>query len=138
MILEEGLYHHLRNDTEIRSLIGPRLYPGRAPRGQVYPYLTYNRITSERYWSLDEGPCGLVRGRVQIDTWSDNYDTGRELSELVRLALDGFSGSMLEVTIQGIFLFNEFESYDKPKSGEEMGIYRCTHDYIVWFEEALS
>lgn len=138
-MIEHQLWQLIRNDATIRSFIGNRIFPGRAPRGQTFPYLTYFRLTSERYPTLS-GTNSLARARIQFDAWSDSYDQARRLAERLRLCMDGHESGDFAITfgIYGVFLKDEFEDYQPPKSGRETGIYRVGQDYEIFFKEDIS
>jgi hypothetical protein len=77
-----------------------------------------------------EGPSGLTRPRFQIDAWAATPDEANTLADLVKFYLDGFSGSMDTVVVQGAFFETERDDYQA-----DIDMYRVSRDYIIVYEE---
>ena len=48
-----------------------------------------------------QGPSGLARPRFQLDAYAKSADLACALADLVKDHLDGFSGMMGDVAVQG-------------------------------------
>ncbi len=76
MTLEENLRTNIVNDSGVAAVLGNRLYITRLPQNPVYPCATYQRISTERYPTMDQQgnsrweSCGWAR--FQFTTYSND------------------------------------------------------------------
>jgi len=133
MTIEKDIYYQLTDDTDVSTLVGDRVYPMKLPQGWTLPAITYQRISGERAHCLN-GPSGRARPRFQIDCWAEDYDGAKDLSDKVRLCLDGFKGDInTESDVGGITLEGDRDIWE-----EDIKIYRITMDFIIPHFEATS
>ncbi len=79
--------------------------------------------------SLD-GPSGLAHPRIQIDVWADTYAAVKAAATQVRLALDGYAGTVDGVVIKAVILNGDGDRYeDHPKR------HRVSMDFTIWHQE---
>jgi len=133
MSIEIGIRSALINDADVTAVISSRVYPGIMPHGYTLPAIVYQRISSERPHTLDQGNIGRVFSSFQIDCYAESYSTVRDLADKVRLVLDGFSGSLGgEADVGGIHLMSDRDLFE-----EETELYRVTHDYLIPYFETI-
>jgi hypothetical protein len=141
-----GLRARLIDDASVAALVDSgasadpryRIFPVRLPQGELRASVVYSRISGLGDHHM-EGASGLTRPRVQIDCWAQSANAADELARLVKARLDGFRGDILwgddspeeAIKVQGIFFESEREFYDDVAK-----LYRVSHDYFVWFEQA--
>ncbi len=126
MSIETGLRSQLVNDTDVAAIVGTRVYPVKMPLGYTLPCISYQRISSERYPFLD-GPSGRAIPRFQVDCYADTYSEVRDLAGKVRLALDGFKGTLgTESNVGGISIQSERDLWE-----DNTDVYRVTQDYLI-------
>lgn len=133
-----GLRAYLLGSGAIAALVGQRVYPIKLPQGITASSIVYTKISGLGDHHM-QGPSGLARNRVQVDSWAATGDAATALALLVKERLDGFHGSMLwgsnspqaSVTVRGIFFDNENEFYDDTAK-----LYRASQDYFVWYAES--
>lgn len=106
-----------------------RIYPIKMPQGMDKPSLVYTRVSGQSGHHM-QGRDGLVRSRMQIDAWAKTAPAASSLANLVKDALDGYSGDMGSVLVQGVFMDSERESYD-----DAVEMYGVGRDYFLWHEE---
>lgn len=138
MTIETGLRAHLIADATLAALVVDRVYPMPAPQNAGYPFVTWQRISGERVFSLG-GPSGLAYPRFQIDVWSDSrenrpaggapYLESRAIADAIRRALDGFNGTLDGIRVSAILL-DERDLFEN-----EGGITRVSMDFRIWHEE---
>lgn len=139
MSIQAALYYHLTNNAGVSALVVARVYPaGGVPSSADRPYLTYQKISNvhERH---SGGGSGFAHPRIQVDCWADTLGGADELYEAVRSALDNYSGSMGEVgdtvSVSGVFLDGDTESFFPATDASEKGLYRVSMDFIIWHRE---
>ena len=126
MVIEEALYEHLKNNAGVSALVGNRIYPIEAPQEAALPYLVYQRISGPRVRS-HSGPSGLAHPRFQITGAAEAYPALRNVLNAVRVALDGFRGTMGGgVSVGAALVENELDS-------EESFVSRL--DVVLWHAE---
>jgi hypothetical protein len=125
-----ALRDFLMADASISDAVGGvRIYPVILQQGQRQPSLVYNRISDVGDYHM-LGPSGLARPRFQIDAYAETQDLADTLNRLVKDRLDGFSGDMGSVTVQGAFIDSLRDEYEQDSK-----LFRVSTDYIIWFNE---
>lgn len=115
MHLEEALFKHLTQVTEIQALLANRVYPKVAPQGATFPLIVMHRINTDRDHS-QAGSSQRATVLMQLDCKAATPMGARTLAEKVRLSLDGYVGSMGGeggLVIQSSFVENERDGYDE-------------------------
>lgn len=130
--LEEGLKSYLSTYTGLNSLISGRVYHMSIPENATLPCLTYQRIDTPRTTTMDSsGATGdLTSPRFQFDAWAATFSSAKAITDQVRAALNGKTGSVGGVTIRASLASDERSSQDN-----DLSIYRSQSDYIIWQEE---
>ena len=96
-MIEQALQVYLKADTNVAALVSTRVYPGLAPQNAALPYITYERISTQRMMTHD-GQNGLIGPRIQIDCWASAYSGAKTLADKVRLAINGYKTAYGETT----------------------------------------
>lgn len=135
MLLEEAIRAHLVANGGVSALIGTRLYPLVLPQDPTYPAIVLTRVSGVREHSHD-GPSLLSTSRLQLDCIAPTAAAAKNVADKVRLALDGFRGTMGGaggVEVNGAWLEDERDGYD-----DELRVYSASVDYMVLHNEASS
>jgi hypothetical protein len=136
--LEAELRAFLIADPGVSALVGQRVYPAPAPQNATMPFITFQRISVSREYTL-AGPAGLAGVLMQIDGWADapeydgNYAVTKEIATAVRLCLEGYAGLFTSIYVQEITVDNErdiFEPQDKTR--------RASLDFRIWHVEEVT
>jgi len=132
-MIEESIHYELRHDADITALVSNRIYPLLLPQEVTYPAISFQLISSQRIHDIG-GPTGRAHPRIQIDCWAETYSGVKDLSNEVRLCLDGFKGTInAETDIGGIYLDGERDIYEVS-----IDIYRVTMDFFVPHGESTT
>lgn len=132
MTIQEALVAHLTGDGDVSQLVHGRVYPDVLPQKPGYPSIVYHTIASPREHS-QQGPSGLAFTRIQIDCIDGTARGARELGTAVRLALDGFAGTMGGgggVAVGSVFVEDEDGDYD-----DTLRLFRWRLDVVISHEE---
>lgn len=73
-------------------------YPGYLPQGTARPAITYARSGTARFQHHD-GPSTLVTARMALACHGDTHTAAMTLARSVVAALDGYSGTLGDVTV---------------------------------------
>lgn len=135
MNIKEALYRYLVNHPQVGPAVQGRVYPVHLPQAPGSPSIAFQKLNSPRDHTHD-GPSGLAWPRFGLVMMATTPTAAEELAAKVRLALDGFAGTMPggsgeQVAVDGIFLDDEGEDgYD-----DELGLYWVSHEYEIWHHE---
>jgi hypothetical protein len=128
---EKALYSILTNDSDVAAHVSTRVYPNVAPQSASYPYIVYERVSTEPLNAIP-GSLNESRTTFQLSIESDSYSECKDVADDVRDALDGYSGTAATVVVHRIYLDGESDVYDEPESGDETGVHGVQFDVIVW------
>lgn len=131
---EQVLRNAVVGNTAIAAHIGGRFYPVLAPSSASLPFVVFRRIGVEREQSL-ANPIGTPRVSLEIATYSETYEQAREISDLVRQQLDGFSDNTSTVVIGQVSLENEQDGFINL-GADLIPIFQVTQTYDVIWQEA--
>ncbi len=94
--LEQGLLSYLSTYAGLTAIISDRVYYKRLPQGVTLPCLTYWRVDTPRLHTHDvSGASGeLASPRFQFDAWASDPVTCKSITDQVRAALNGKTGSI--------------------------------------------
>lgn len=106
-----------------------RIFPAILPQNEKRQSITYAEISAQGDHHM-EGPSGLAMNRVQFNAWADNPDDAYDLGLKVKAALDGYSGTIAGVVVQGIFFDSARDLYD-----DDAKLFYRAMDFIIWFAE---
>lgn len=130
--IEEALRARLTGFAGLAALVSARIHPDKLPPEPSplvttrWPALTYQVVSTERVYSLEGFSC-LARPTFQIDVWATSQSSRVNVAHQVKLALEGFVGTVSSVNIRGIFLNSEVDIYEADAE-----IFRRSLDFEVW------
>jgi len=127
-MIEKAIKYILVNDSTVKA-ITTRCYPVSIPQDPTYPLMLYTKISGPRDHHLT-GPSGWAHPRFQAEAWATTYTGAKSLSEAIRGALDGYTGTAQSTEIGSCLLDSERDYYES-----EIKIYRIIQDYIIWHKE---
>jgi hypothetical protein len=108
----------------IKSLVNDRIYPNNVPQDVELPFISYSIVSQEPSITKDViSPLDVIR--ISLDIYSTNYDTSNQIAAAVRVALDGYKGTINSQVVQRI-------TFDGQSDGEyesELGVYWQNQDY---------
>lgn len=114
---------------KILTEIEPKTFAFKLPNQATLPAITFFKVSAPRD-QTQQGPSGLVSARFQVSSWGINYTAAKTLSQLVRLALDGYRGYLNNVRIDGIELMNEMDGNEA-----EPNVFQTIMDFRVKYAE---
>lgn len=109
--------------TELRALVGGRMYPDFAPPETVLPYIVYQEISGEAPIFLERAVPSKKNGRFQISVWSATRTEASSISLQVESAMT------LATAFQAKPLGGRTATFD-----EETELRGARQDFTVWSE----
>lgn len=129
MEIEQGIDSYLSGLAAVTNLIGDRLYPVNLPQNPTYPALTYTQI-SEISIVAHDGAGDLMMCRFQFDCFALSYAGVKALARALRRALDGFKGTMGEVTVPAVLFITALDAFEDPPK-----VFRIPADFTIQWKE---
>lgn len=103
-MIEGALFHMLKNDADVSSLVADRIYPDVIPQEIPLPAVLLSRTPGDGSVHSTTGFSGVIRARFSVLALCEYHAEAVDLAAKIRSLLDGYSGRVLGVEIQGIFL----------------------------------
>lgn len=141
--LEATVIGFLRADPALGALVGNRIYSDIAPEDATWPHIVTQVISQPQEYAVNVGPIGLVHTRLQVSCWGKGA-TGKSdavaVAKAVRTSqggvstgpqLDGFHGTMIDLSVQLCKLEDRRRSSEGPVHGEEYPFRRIDLDFAI-------
>lgn len=120
----------LANDAGVSALVGAKIYWSEIPQGKQRPVICLH-LVSEINTHTTSGTVDQEDATVQIDCWAETLTDAIAVSDAVKTALDGYSGTEGSTTFQGVFKRSERQDFSKPSNGNGK-FHRVSSDYQVF------
>jgi Protein of unknown function (DUF3168) len=129
MTLEADMVQWLLAQPAIAARLDDRIFPQAGAPETLRPLLVYRRTGREPFRTF-EGSAKPCIVRLQFDCWGGTGATAREIADLMRTTMDGYSGLMGTTTVHMVNLETEIEERD-----DAWDDYRVTQDWMFLFDE---
>lgn len=104
----QALFEYLIGYKPLTEKIDKRLYPIVLPQDAPTPSVVYAPVLAN-YDSALQGDTGYVRQTVQFVCHAGTFKQSRELSRIVKRALQDYKGDMCGLNIQAVFIKSDYE-----------------------------
>ncbi len=131
------VWYLLDADATINSLCTGGIHIGFSPQGKARPYIMVTQISRQQISSLT-APSNLATKYVQVDVVADDYDTMQRIANLVRIEIDGHSGTVDDQSVPYITLTDETDLPEDTRDGSDVRIFRRSMDFLVQHRETTS
>lgn len=140
MSIEAALYSELSGDTAV-SAITTAISPHVVGQADDLPYVTYQRITTNRYPHMTAA-SGLLTATIQINCWSSDCEEAESLKEAIRDALDGWRNAEMgsgdpALTVASVTLVSEQTAHESPNDGGDVPVYGYMLDFDFTYRESV-
>jgi hypothetical protein len=120
------IYARLSTASTITAIIGTNIYPDITPQNVDYPFIVYSIIDSNPV-DYKDGQSNLEEIDLQIDVYTQNYDTTQNLANLIRNRLDRFVGTLEGVSVQTI----KYVRQSSQVFNAELSVYWVSIDFMI-------
>jgi hypothetical protein len=120
------IYARLSTASNITAIISTNIYPDITPQNVDYPFIVYSIIDSSPV-DFKDGQSNLEEIDLQIDVYTQNYDTTQNLSNLIRNRLDRFVGTLEGVEVQSI----KYVRQSSQVFNAELSVYWVSIDFMI-------
>ena len=132
MTLKQAIYSLLTNDAGVTALAGDRITPGGDPV-EGTTSVTYNAISMDADKHTMDGPDTLATRRFQVNSYATIESDATELSDAVRAALDGFSGTVSTLAISYMALIDDGDLDDFEAENRKISRHGIRQDYLITY-----
>lgn len=136
MEIGPAVYIRVSTYAGFSALASTRLYPKRLPEGVTLPAATYVMVTSPKVTTRDSGAASLALTLFQFTCYAATHAGARALAKQVRLALDGYSGTMggaSGVRVDGAYVSDERDGYTESLEMDQVEV-----DVMIQHAEEIS
>jgi NAD-dependent SIR2 family protein deacetylase len=120
------IYGRLSTASNITDIVGTNIYPDITPQNVDYPFVVYTATNSTPV-DYKDGQSNLEEINLQIDVYTQNYDTTQNLANLIRNRLDRFVGTVEGVEVQTI----KYVSSNSQVYNAELSVYWLSIDFMI-------
>ena len=117
----------LKATAAVTNLVGTRIEPIRSRQAGALPRITWMRVGTAPINSA-AGTTGEAEVRFQIDCFGSTYASARAVADAVTGALSGWNDASSCVWHKVM----DFDDPENPDTGQDVGLYRIVHDYLVF------
>ena len=130
----QALYEYLSADADIKNRVRGRIYPIVLPQNAPLPAIVYSPVLAN-YDSALQGDTGFVRQTVQFVSHDTTYKKTRELSRLIKKALQDYQGDMNGLCIQAVFVKSDYEYNGNTALKFDTEEYMSSIEFEFYFNE---
>jgi hypothetical protein len=120
------IYGRLTTDAAVTGICGLNIFPDIAPQNVTYPFCVYTIINSVAV-DFKDGQSNLEEITLQIDVYTNNYETTQTLANNVRNRLDRFVGTVNGIAVQTI----KYMSSDSQVYNADLNVYWMSVDFMA-------
>jgi hypothetical protein len=120
------IYGRLTTDAAVTGICGIKIFPDIAPQNVQYPFMVYTIINSLPV-DFKDGQSNLEEITLQIDVYTNNYETTQTLANNVRNRLDRFVGTVNSISVQTI----KYMSSDSQVYNADLNVYWMSMDFMA-------
>ena len=138
-MIGSALRQRLLDVTGVTDLVGIRIYPMKLPQEPTFPAIVYQRISGDHEHAHGTRASGLAMPRYQFDAYADTYTGADNLGEQIRLALQGFSGTIsYDSPAQTMKVWAIFAESDHDIGfDDKTELYRRSFDFFIHHQETI-
>ena len=111
MSVRTAVYDILQADSNVTDEVSTRVFMSRGNQEETIPFIVFEADMIENTYTKDKTST-VDKWRVELDIYHDSIANAEALGLLVRSALQGYTGTINSVTVQGCVLEVEQQDYD--------------------------
>lgn len=107
-------------------------------QGRSFPRIVIRKISGGHEHTLD-GSAGFATPRIQFMAQATSYVTAKRLAYQIRMALQGFRGTMNGNTVGSVTIEDDVDlPYEPPINASDVGVYPVAIDALFHHQESLA
>ena len=113
------------------------IFPDVLPQGCTYPAIRYALTTDISFGHLS-GKSSFAEAIINIDCYALTRLAATSLADLVKIALDRYSGTVSGINIARAYVGVGTHAFREPADKSDLGVYRANRDYRIFYVENIS
>lgn len=142
MSFAQTLAVHLADDAAVAALVSDRIYHLQMGDDRTKPYIVYQAVSGGSHTQHQGGISGLVFERWQFDVYAAPATGAEEVTDAVRLFLDGDKGTWgtggNTDVVESSELIDMPDIWEEPEHGDKPGVVRKTMLFEFSYRESTS
>jgi hypothetical protein len=130
----QAVYEYISGVAEIQDRVEGRIYPILLPQDKPIPAIVYSPIYAN-YDTALQGDTGYVRQTIQFACHDKTFKKARQLSRLVKKALQDYKGDMNGLDIQAVFIKSDNELNGNTSLKFDTEEYMSSIEFEIHFNE---
>lgn len=130
MTMPVDLITYLRSKPNLTALVGDRIAMNASAQDEALPRIVIQRVSDDHAHHLTAA-SGYARTSYQFTCYAASTLDAAAVAEQLRLALDGYQGSMGDMPIGVCNLQDQRDGYDPPTDGDGTGTFNVQQDYLI-------
>lgn len=130
----QAVYEYISGIDEIQQRVEGRIYPILLPQDKPIPAIVYSPIYAN-YDTALQGDTGYVRQTIQFACHDKTFKKARQLSRLVKKALQDYKGDMNGLDIQAVFIKSDHELNGNTSLKFDTEEYMSSIEFEIHFNE---
>jgi hypothetical protein len=141
MSIRAAVGQHALDNAAIAAIVVARVYTAIAPQNPTPPYLLIQHIfgVPDHHMTAESG---IEKAGVQFDAFAETEAAAAELIDKVRLAFDGFRGTMGDspntIRVACCHMGQRRSMGATPYRGNEFGLFRVTADFEIIYDITVA
>jgi hypothetical protein len=132
--LLQAVYEYISGNPEIQAVVQGRIFPVVLPQDEPLPAIVYAPVVAN-YDSALQGDTGYVRQTIQFACHDKTFKKARQLSRLVKKALQDYKGDMNGLDIQAVFIKSDNELNGNTSLKFDTEEYMSSIEFEIHFNE---
>jgi hypothetical protein len=113
-MIRKAVAQILLNDSQVSTLTGGRIFPVSMPQTAPFPAVTYQLISLNPA-NTKNAPSRYDSAEFQVNVFAETIRESVEISGHVRRAMDGYAGTVEEVSIPVLDFIGMEDDYHKDQ-----------------------
>ena len=119
--IKEDFIQHLLDQTAITDEVSTRVHPNKSPQEETNPRIVVRGEGADPEHHL-RGASTLMSSTLSVQCLADTEKGAADLGDIVRLAIDGFKGTMNSNAVVRLAKLSDIRDTDEgPTAGDEVG-----------------
>jgi hypothetical protein len=135
MSIKTAIFSELTGDSNVTNVVSTRVWLNLAKQKEPLPYIVYHRLDGTPEYHMG-AQSGLTRDIFQIDCYDDDPNQAHTLSEVVRVALSGKTGTIgsgaFTAVVSRMAMLNSIDLWEPPIEKGKKGIFSEKQTWEVW------
>lgn len=128
----EDIRTYVLGSTGVSSLVGTRCHYTQLPQVSAYPHIWF-RIASDTEERTMDGVGGLHEATVDMECVGASQSSVQNVADAVKTRLDGYRGTMGNMTCQAAFLRDKDDDYVPFSIQSDDGAHVAAFTLTLWY-----